>query len=74
MAAEPIPRPAFASEVDVAADGTVTGQVKINNDGQVKFHVKYPAGYDTCVVNITQDNITWEKSALRGQNTIKVGN
>jgi hypothetical protein len=74
MAAEPIPMPAFASEVDIDDTGKVTGQVKITNKGHVTFNVEYPTGYDVCVVNITQDNISWETSASKTENTIKVGN
>jgi len=75
MAADPIPMNQSASEVKIDADGTVTGLVKVNNRDMVKFEVtSYPPGTDTCVVTITDENITWEASKLRGQNSIKVGN
>ena len=75
MAAEPIPMPETSDEVTIASDGTVTGQVQVNNGGVVKFQVSgYKPGYNTCIVNITSENITWAAVPDEGQNTIKVGN
>lgn len=75
MAAEPIPLPKFATQVDIDQNGNVTGQVQVNNSGVVKFNVtQYKNGYDSCIVNITSANITWVQSAAAGEQTIKVGN
>lgn len=74
MAAQPIPRPEDSTEVDIAADGTVTGQVQIKNSGVVKFDVtSYPNGYNTCIITITSANVTWENLPIETENTIKVG-
>lgn len=81
MAAQPIPMPEDSTEVTINADGTVTGQVEVNNGGVVKFQVSgYPtdpqtgAPYNTCIVTISQSDISWATTAIAGQNTIKVGN
>jgi len=78
MAAEPIPMPEDNAEVTIAADGTVSGLVAVNNGGVVKFQVSgyptNPPGTNTCIVTITSANITWAESPAAGQNSIKVGN
>jgi hypothetical protein len=81
MAAQPIPMPQDSTEVTINSDGTVSGQVEVNNGGVVKFQVSgYPidpqtgAPYNTCIVTISQSDISWETTAIAGQNTIKVGN
>lgn len=81
MAAEPIPMPGDSTEVTIASDGTVTGQVEVNNGGMVKFEVSgYPtdsstgAPYNTCIVSISSADISWATSPAAGQNSIKVGN
>ena len=66
------------TEVTIAADGTVSGLVAVNNGGVVKFHVSgyptNPPGTNTCIVTITSANITWAAEPIAGQNSIKVGN
>lgn len=64
-----------ANQVTINSDGSVDGQVEINNGGEVKFQVSgYPAGSNVCIVSITSSNISWSSSPIAGQNTIKVGN
>lgn len=64
-----------SNEVEIAADGTVSGQVTVNNGDVVKFQVTgYPDGANVCIVNITSANISWDYDPIAGQNTIKVGN
>ena len=80
MATQPIFDPEVATQVTIASDGTVTGQVQIINGNSVMFLVSaYPSNgfgqqYDTCIVTISSSNISWAMSAAAGQNTIKVGN
>lgn len=64
-----------ANEVQIGPDGSVTGQVTVNNGGEVKFVVTgYNGSSNVCIVDITSANITWATDASAGQNTIKVGN
>jgi len=66
------------TEVTIASDGTISGQVEVNNGGVVKFQVSgyptNPPGTNTCIVTITSADISWAISPDAGQNTIKVGN
>lgn len=81
MAAQPIPRPEDATEVEIDEYGNVTGQVHVKNRDMVKFNVtKYGIDPNTkeqgnvCIVNISKENITWGTLAADTENTIKVGN
>jgi len=81
MAAEPIPMPEDSTEVIINSDGSISGEVSVNNGGVVKFQVSsYPidhntgAPYNECFVTLTSANITWGTSPAAGQNTISVGN
>jgi len=81
MAADPIPMPANDTEVTINADGSVDGEVEVNNGGVIKFQVTgYPTDpstgepYNVCIVSVTTTNISWATEAIAGQNTIKVGN
>jgi hypothetical protein len=63
------------NEVTINSDGSIDGQVEINNGGEVKFQVSsYPAGMDVCTITITSSDVSWSASPIAGQNTIKVGN
>lgn len=63
------------NEVTINSDGSIDGQVEINNGGEVKFQVSsYPAGMDVCTITITSSDVSWSASPMAGQNTIKVGN
>lgn len=74
MAAQPIPRPEDSTQVDIDANGNVTGEVHVDNGGVVKFNVTgYKPGYNTCIVTFSSGNITWGNSLAQGGNTIKVG-
>jgi hypothetical protein len=81
MAAQPIPIGDPTNEVEIDSSGTVSGEVQVNNGGEVKFNVT-SYGIDphtgqtanTCIVTITSANISWTTLADAGQNTIKVGN
>ena len=81
MAAEPIPMPEDSTQVTSNSDGTVSGDVSVNNGGVVKFQVSsYPTNpqtgspYNQCIVTITPSNITWATVPDAGQSTISVGN
>ena len=81
MAAQPIPIGDPGNAVDIDSSGNVTGEVQVDNGGEVKFNVT-SYGIDpvtgqtanTCIVTITSANIGWTTTAAAGQNTIKVGN
>ena len=63
------------NEVTINSDGSIDGQVEINNGGEVKFQVSsYPAGMDVCTITISSSDVSWSASPIAGQNTIKVGN
>jgi hypothetical protein len=80
MAAQPVPLTGPNDEVQIYAD-SVSGEVQINNGGMVKFQVmEWPIDpntgqpYNTCMVNITEADISWATEDTLTQNTIKVGN
>lgn len=63
------------NQVTINSDGSIDGQVEINNGGEVKFQVSsYPPGMDVCTITITSSDVSWSASPIAGQNTIKVGN
>ena len=80
MAAEPIPMPEDSTEVTINSDGSINGDVSVNNGGVVKFQVSaYPidpqtgSPYNLCIVTINSSNISWQTIAAAGQNAITVG-
>jgi hypothetical protein len=81
MAAEPIPMPENNTEVTINSDGSISGDVSVNNGGVVKFQVSsYPINpqtgspYNQCIVTLNSSNISWQTIAAAGQSGITVGN
>ena len=81
MAAEPIPMPEDNTEVTINSDGSISGNVSVNNGGVVKFQVSsYPnnpqtgSPYNLCIVTINSSNISWETVPNGVPSGITVGN
>ena len=80
MAADPIPMPEDSTQVTINSDGTITGDVSVNNGGVVKFQVsaykidpQTGSPYNLCIVSIGPSNISWLTIPDAGQNGITVG-
>ena len=72
--AQPAPAPGYSNEVSIDQNGNVTGQVLVNNSGQVKFDVtSYKQGHNQCIITITSANVTWGNTPTANGGTVVVG-